>query len=351
MAFEVIMPALGMAQDTGKLVAWLKAVGDTVAADEPLMEVETDKTTMEVDAGHAGVIAELRSAEGEDVPVGQVIAVIAAEGETIETRQAESPAAEAIVAPEPAPEPLAATPEAVPEPEPAAAAVSGDRILASPKAKRLAQERGIDLAALVASGVGQPIHVKDLNRAPVAGAPVAPEADIGAAAVTLPEATQARRAALSFVSAVCDSAAFDAFISRARDEGGISVEPYLLVASFVAGALRAVTDAEAVAVALEVGIGGRRVTYLDPDFNRPTRPRFAPEDAAPSIIVRDMTGHRITAIGIAADSVPALSLARDGGGHFSLSLAFDTETLMAGQAIRLVEDVASRFESPLGHLI
>ena len=76
MLHEVIMPALGMTQDTGKLVKWHKTVGEKVLRSEILMEVETDKSTMEVEAGADGVISELLCEEGDDVPVGQVIAKI-----------------------------------------------------------------------------------------------------------------------------------------------------------------------------------------------------------------------------------------------------------------------------------
>lgn len=75
MPFEVIMPALGMAQDTGRLVSWLKKVGEAVDESDVLMEVETDKTTMEA-AGASGFVSELFASAGDDVPVGNVIAII-----------------------------------------------------------------------------------------------------------------------------------------------------------------------------------------------------------------------------------------------------------------------------------
>ena len=72
MAGKVIMPALGMAQETGLIVSWLKAQGDAVSKGEPLMEVETDKAVMEVEAAHDGWLADLRYAAGDTVPVGEV---------------------------------------------------------------------------------------------------------------------------------------------------------------------------------------------------------------------------------------------------------------------------------------
>ena len=76
MPTEVIMPALGMAQETGKIVRWLKADGEPVKKAEPLMEVETDKVTVEIEAPADGTLAGVTAAAGEDVPVGQVIAYV-----------------------------------------------------------------------------------------------------------------------------------------------------------------------------------------------------------------------------------------------------------------------------------
>src|SRR5579859_3503480 len=82
MATDVILPALGMSQDTGKIIQWLKAEGDQVAKGEPLVEIETDKATVEIEAPANGVLARVSAAAGEDIPVGQVIAAILAPGET-----------------------------------------------------------------------------------------------------------------------------------------------------------------------------------------------------------------------------------------------------------------------------
>jgi pyruvate dehydrogenase E2 component (dihydrolipoamide acetyltransferase) len=138
-ATDVIMPALGMAQETGKVLRWLKAEGDEVAKGEPLMEVETDKVTVEIEAPAGGLLAAVRAAEGADVPVGQTVALIVAPGEEVPdngsgaSRAAERPAAA------PAPETVQAQ----------APATASRRRLASPKARRLAAERGLDLDSLV----------------------------------------------------------------------------------------------------------------------------------------------------------------------------------------------------------
>src|SRR5438270_7220282 len=92
MGTEVIMPALGMAQDTGVVVQWLKRPGETITKGEPLFEVETDKAVVEVEAPASGTLAGITADEGTSVPVGQPIAVILAEGETEAASRA--PAAE-----------------------------------------------------------------------------------------------------------------------------------------------------------------------------------------------------------------------------------------------------------------
>src|SRR5262245_65863442 len=99
------MPALGMAQETGKVLRWLKAEGDEVVKGEPLMEVETDKVTVEIEAPADGLLAALRAAEGSEVPVGQTVAVIVAPGEEAPSNGSAAPPAEAphSVAAAPAP--------------------------------------------------------------------------------------------------------------------------------------------------------------------------------------------------------------------------------------------------------
>src|SRR5271155_118962 len=81
MAFSVVMPALEMAQETGKLIAWRKNEGDRVTKGEPLLEIETDKAVMEVEAPADGVLAGITGKVGSDIPVGQTIAWIVAPGE------------------------------------------------------------------------------------------------------------------------------------------------------------------------------------------------------------------------------------------------------------------------------
>src|SRR5260370_36461060 len=89
MAISVVMPALEMAQETGKLVSWLKQEGDSVAKGEPLLEIETDKAVMEIESPGEGVLAGVKAQPGADVPVGQTIAWIVRPGETPPTDEAQ----------------------------------------------------------------------------------------------------------------------------------------------------------------------------------------------------------------------------------------------------------------------
>jgi pyruvate dehydrogenase E2 component (dihydrolipoamide acetyltransferase) len=155
MATEVIMPALGMAQETGKVLRWLKAEGETVAKGEPLLEVETDKVTLELEAPADGVVAALR-AEGDDVPVGETVAFVLAPGES---------APEAAPAAAPAPSAPVKSSAATAADTPSAAEPKARRRLASPKARRLASERGIDLDSVAGSGPHGSVVAADLASA------------------------------------------------------------------------------------------------------------------------------------------------------------------------------------------
>ncbi len=156
------MPALGMAQETGKLLAWLKQEGDVVAKGEPLMEIETDKVTVSIDATESGVLANVIANAGQDIPVGHAIALILAEGEKAPPREELLAALKAAAAPAPsaaapaaAPRPVAARPAAqpaAPQPTPAYAPAGAVVVNASAIAMRIAAEHGVDLALVRPSG-------------------------------------------------------------------------------------------------------------------------------------------------------------------------------------------------------
>ena len=198
MATNIILPALGMSQDTGKIVQWLKKEGERVVKGEPLVEIETDKATVEIEATADGVLARLSAAAGEDVPVGQVIAVILTPEEVSPaTATAPSPSIEATRQPvlevtnrtPSTASPLASRIAAEHHVDLSQVKSSGRRIqkadvltylqnqeqtgiadqvptarlkMASPKARRLAFEQGKDLAAIIGSGPGGAILAADV---------------------------------------------------------------------------------------------------------------------------------------------------------------------------------------------
>ena len=171
MATEVKLPRLGQGMESGTIVRWLKSEGDAVKKREPLYELDTDKVTQEVEAEADGVLLKIVIPEGE-VEVGRTVAVIGAAGEDVSgLLQAEEAAAgnggaaaasAQRVEPERAPEPvLIAQPD-------------GGRLKASPLARRLARERGIELAGIRGTGPEGRIVAEDVEKAAVAAPAVAP---------------------------------------------------------------------------------------------------------------------------------------------------------------------------------
>ncbi|MBW8843336.1 MAG: pyruvate dehydrogenase complex dihydrolipoamide acetyltransferase [Sphingomonadales bacterium] len=194
MPIEIKMPALSPTMEEGTLAKWLIKAGDTVKSGDLMAEIETDKATMEFEAVDEGIIAEIVVPEGTDnVKVGQVIAILAVEGENAsasaakaapkeEAPKVETPRAEAAPVPAPAP----AAPAAAPAPTPAPAA-SGDRVKASPLARRIAAEKGVDLASVAGSGPNGRIVRADVEGAqPGAAAPAATPAPTEAVAAPAP---------------------------------------------------------------------------------------------------------------------------------------------------------------------
>jgi pyruvate dehydrogenase E2 component (dihydrolipoamide acetyltransferase) len=193
MASEVKLPRLGQGMEAGTITKWLKSEGDAVAKGEPLFEIDTDKVTQEVESDFEGVLLKIALPEGE-APVGQTIAWIGEQGE------------EAPAAPE-APKEKEPEPERAPEPQelsdtvPVSDTVSNGktdtRIKASPLARRIARERGIDLASLRGTGPEGRIVAEDVERGAVAAprpvaAPV-PTGEVESVPLTNIRKTIARR--------------------------------------------------------------------------------------------------------------------------------------------------------------
>jgi pyruvate dehydrogenase E2 component (dihydrolipoyllysine-residue acetyltransferase) len=189
-ASPVKLPRLGQGMESGTVVKWLKSEGDKVERGDLLYELDTEKVTQEVEADVAGVLLKIAVPEGE-VDVGTTLAFIGEPGEKVEEPE---PTPEPKTEPEPQHEPDA--PPAREEPEPAlpqaVERTAGDRVKASPLARRLARERGVDLAAVAGTGPEGRIIAEDVER--TATSPTAAPADAAPAAeVERVELTSIRR--------------------------------------------------------------------------------------------------------------------------------------------------------------
>jgi pyruvate dehydrogenase E2 component (dihydrolipoamide acetyltransferase) len=191
MATQVILPALGMAQETGKIVQWLKSEGDQVAKGDAIAEIETDKAVVELEAPASGLLAHITGKTGEDIPVGQVIASIVAAGEQAQMEQAKSNGNVPLPATSPVPvSPLAARIADEHQLDLSLVKPAGRRIQkadvmsylqdravvspdlprlspASPKARRLASEQGKNLSDIRGSGPHGAVLAADVLSAPL----------------------------------------------------------------------------------------------------------------------------------------------------------------------------------------
>jgi pyruvate dehydrogenase E2 component (dihydrolipoamide acetyltransferase) len=190
MPTNILMPALSPTMEKGNLTKWVKKEGDKVAPGDVLAEIETDKATMEVEAVDEGTLAKILVPEGtQDVPVNQVIAVLAGEGEDAkaaaagggqkapapkgEAKPAEAPKTVAVPAPSAPPPAAHAVPSAAPQ---------GNRLFASPLAKRLAKEANIDVSRVQGSGPQGRVIARDIEAAKTGGGLKAPAAEAAALA-------------------------------------------------------------------------------------------------------------------------------------------------------------------------
>jgi pyruvate dehydrogenase E2 component (dihydrolipoamide acetyltransferase) len=183
MATEVKLPRLGQGMESGTIVKWLKAEGDKVEKGEALYELDTDKVTQEVEAEASGVLLKIAVTEGE-VEVGKTIGFIGDTGEDVpqpeRERSASTNGSPPQAGPEPVkperPQPESAEPERAEEPAGPEQTATGGRVKASPLARRIARERGVDLAQLRGTGPDGRIVAEDVERSggmPAAAAPAA----------------------------------------------------------------------------------------------------------------------------------------------------------------------------------
>jgi pyruvate dehydrogenase E2 component (dihydrolipoamide acetyltransferase) len=202
-ASEIKLPRLGQGMESGTIVKWLKSEGERVEKGEPLYELDTDKVTQEVEADASGVLLQIAVQEGE-VPVGRTIAVIGQEGEEVPASRngGEEPApgsaesdVQTVEAPSQAParEPEREEVREEPGEREVPAQRDGGRVKASPLARRIARERGVDLSSLAGTGPEGRIVAEDVERAQVGAAPAPAAAPVPAGEVERRELTSIRR--------------------------------------------------------------------------------------------------------------------------------------------------------------
>lgn len=220
MAISIVMPALEMAQETGKLVSWIKPEGSTVAKGELILEIETDKAVMEIESPGAGILAGIKAKPGDVVPVGQVIGWIVAAGEKPPADEAQAVSGRNLAGVN------VPTPEAPAAKQQAPAETREARI--SPKARRLAKEHGIDVTQLRGSGPEGEITTADVQAA-AATKSAAPKAEAPApspAALSSIERLMAERTTQSWTTVP------HFFLTRDIDAGNLNVlREHLLPAS------------------------------------------------------------------------------------------------------------------------
>ena len=203
MAIEILMPALSPTMEEGTLAKWLVKEGDTVQSGDLLAEIETDKATMEFEAVDEGVIGKILIAEGtEGVKVNTAIAIIGEEGEDMSA----APEAAAPVAATAPAEAEVATPAATPAPA-APAAKDGSRLFATPLARRIAADKGLDLATITGSGPHGRIIKADVENA--TAQPAAATASAPATSADAPAAAMATGPSTAQVTAMYEGRQFE----------------------------------------------------------------------------------------------------------------------------------------------
>jgi pyruvate dehydrogenase E2 component (dihydrolipoamide acetyltransferase) len=246
MAVSIVMPALEMAQETGKLVSWRKKEGDRVAKGETLMEVETDKAVVEVEAQAEGILGGVTVKTGDVVPVGQTIAWLLQPGEKPPAAAAQAQTGRKM---ESSPAAQAATP--------ALAAAAAGPVQVSPKARRLAKEHGVDVGKLRGSGPGGEIVAEDVLAAAKAQT-TAPAASSAPPAVATPTAPPPRTAPSAGVS---DTLSSIGRLMAERTTQSWTTVPHFFVTRDVDGsALVAVREKLGAAIERSRGV---KLTYTD----------------------------------------------------------------------------------------
>lgn len=327
MAHDIIMPVLGMNQDTGIIAEWLKQPGEWVASGDVVMAVETDKAVQDIESRHEGYLSHVKYEAGAEVPVGDVIAQLTAEPEEDKPAAEAAPAAKEEVAeekPKPAEAPVAKAPLPAKKESKVAPSVGG-KILASPKAKALLRERGISLNDMVADGATQPIHAAE-----AAG-------------------YQPRAAKVASLGKISGSVNPEAIVSTEQwlTAEGIEVSRAELLALLVAGTLRFTNVIEADTDCV-VAVPADEFSLLNPDQTGLSGLEKLDEEDG-FVCLWDFTGSAIA--GFELDSSAKVNVSVFGGDQWTVELRFDTGLISSKQAVALLSELTRRISQPLRQLL
>jgi pyruvate/2-oxoglutarate dehydrogenase complex dihydrolipoamide acyltransferase (E2) component len=334
------MPALGMNQNTGKILSWLKGKGDTVNAGDALMEVETDKAVVEVEAQANGILTEVRYPAGSEVPVGHVVAVIGGGAAAPAHINDATPAGNALRAEQAQAAGIGRVPftqqkAALIEPSPKerlTAPPATDRILISPKARKEAARRGIDLSQLAKLGKGQPYHVADIDQL---------QKDVAS-----PEPTGVAADMMEF-GATVDMEATLSLVAWISKEIGKTIALDAVWAAFAGGSL---------------GGGSRRIRlrtlrgsqdYVVAPYQGLSQIVPAPDTVGDvDLVIHDLSESGLSRGRIGSDRAPALTLAAGPStGKMTLTLHVDESQLSQTAAMQFLDSLVQRLASPIRHLL
>ena len=346
MAHEVFMPALGMTQDTGRLVKWHKSIGEKVSKSEIIMEVETDKSTMEVEAGSDGFVAEILAEEGEDIPVGDIIAIITSDGVPRKSNKKEI--SEKVK--EAKENPSQTEPKIDNKDQSGKVAVrpTTERILASPKAKVYAQKQGISLIDLRNSGVNEPYHFSDVLK-------------FSKEPETLSPRTSSKMGGLNsknqgFSGILVAEVEEDAFL-EILDDLELHNNSGVIFSCFASAAYRSTLGAPKGSIIVECRNATEAVRNLkDPDLTG-FREAIENDDLIvdkPNIIVRDLTSSYINSVQPVVSENLEIWVTRKkvtNGFILVFTLGYNSGDITSSQAILILERLVTRVNMPLYHLI
>ena len=320
---NIIMPALGMAQDKGLIVAWHKSLGDAVAAQDILFEVETDKSTMEVEAGQDGYLAALLYPAGAEAPVGVGIAIITVEKPetTFSMDRSGSTAPKFSVETTP-------TQQDTPSLEKPAAPIKtgitsqNGKVLASPKARRMALQLGLDFNDLVAAGHPQPYHAADIEFLR-----------------KLPKSRAAQ--SMSAVSAQLKAKVNPAALFEFTQWSG-TFEDATLIAGFAGAALA--QDSANITIATPVS---------EQHFNVDTSGTITVTEApyAIDLLIFDLRNTPVQTAQVGSKDVPTMTLIQKSAKKLVINLEYRVDQLTSQQAIAVITEFSQTLEQPLRRLL